>query len=82
MQLCVAIAVAFDAKPHALPAYDNSAIAPERRLNGRAEFAIGDPEIDAGIDAPEGAPLFSCGRDHGSSLLKAFAGRPVGLNYD
>ena len=49
---CMAITITFDAKPHALPAYDDSAIAPERRLDCRAEFAVGHPEIDAGKDAP------------------------------
>lgn len=58
------ITVAFDAEPHALPVYDDSAIAPECRLDRGAEGAIRDPERDAGKDAPEGAPLFSCGLDH------------------
>jgi hypothetical protein len=48
----MAITITFDAEPHPLPVYDDSAITPERRLHRRAKGAIGDPQRDAGKDAP------------------------------
>ena len=76
----MAITITFDAEPHPLPLDAYRPVATESPLRRGAKGAIGDPERDAGIDAPEGAPLFSCGLDHGSSLLKTFAGRAVGLD--